>query len=234
VDLAPDDISLLLMDPSSSWLARLRTLAGGTLRHLEAGQVLLREGERPTCLWAIQRGAVTLVSTSPSGRRATLAVLGRGGVVGEHGMILNDAHGTDPISLPEARALIATVACSIPFPALRTAMAAEPRVAHWVAVAIGRRVSQVQRMLTRTLAMRVPLRLLGVLEDLADAHGRAGPGGVSIGLPLTQELLASMVGATRESVNRAARELERRGLVRRVGTGYVVASSPAVWGGGRP
>jgi CRP/FNR family transcriptional regulator, cyclic AMP receptor protein len=234
VDLAPDDISLLLADPSPSWLARLRTLAGGTLRRLEAGQLLLREGERPTCLWAIQRGAVTLVSTTPSGRRATVAVLGRGGVVGEHGMILNDVYGADPSSLPEARALIATVACSIPFPALRTAMATEPHVARWVTIAVGRRASQVQRTLARTLAVRVPLRLLGVLEDLAAAHGRAGPGGVSIGLPLTQELLASMVGATRESVNRAVAELERRGLVRRVGTGYVVAPSPAVSGGGRP
>jgi CRP/FNR family cyclic AMP-dependent transcriptional regulator len=233
VDLAPDHIPLPLPDPSPSWLARLRVLAGGTLRHLEAGQVLLREGERPTCLWAIQRGAVTLGSTTPSGRRATMAVLGRGGVVGEHGMILNLVHGRDPISLPEARALIATVACSIPFPALRTAMAADPRVARWVAIAVGRRASQVQRTLARTLAMKVPLRLLGVLEDLAAAHGRAGPSGVGIGLPLTQDLLASMVGATRESVNRAVADLEARGLVRRVGIRYVLASSPAVSGGGR-
>jgi CRP-like cAMP-binding protein len=112
-------------------------------------------------------------------------------------------------------------------------MAADPRVARWVAIAVGRRASQVQRTLARTLAMKVPLRLLGVLEDLAAEHGREGPGGVGIGLPLTQDLLASMVGATRESVNRAVADLERRGLVRRIGIRYVLASSPAVWGGGR-
>jgi CRP-like cAMP-binding protein len=61
-----------------------------------------------------------------------------------------------------------------------------------------------------------------VLEDLAAAHGRTHPGGVTIRLPLTQDLLASMVGATRESVNRAIADLERLGLVRRSGLRYVL------------
>lgn len=235
MDLASDDIPLPLADPSPSWLARLRARTGGTVRRLEAGQVLLREGDRPPCFWAIQRGAVTLASTSPSGRTATMAVLGRGAVLGEQGMSPNAIHvRRDPMALPEARALIATTVCSVPFPALRTAMATDPRLARWVVTAVGRRACQVQRTLARTLAARVPLRLLGVLEDLAAEHGRARSGGVSIGLPLTQDLLASMVGATRESVNRAIGDLERQGFVRRVGLRYVLVRPSALSDGGPP
>lgn len=231
MDLPSDDNPLPLADPPPSWLAQVR--GGGTVLRLGAGQVLVREGERPSCFWVVQRGAVTLVSTAPSGRRATVAVLGRGAALGEQGMSPYVKHlGRDSISLPEARALIASTVCSVSFPALRAAMASDPRVARGVAVAVSRRAFQVQRNLARTLSMRVPARLLGVLEDLAAEHGRAGFGGVSIGLPLTQDLLASMVGATRECVNRSIADLEGYGLVRRVGLRYVLACPSVGWGGG--
>jgi CRP/FNR family cyclic AMP-dependent transcriptional regulator len=234
VDLAPDHNPLPLGDPPPYWLARLRALAGGTMRRLEAGQALMPEGERPSCLWVIHGGAVALASTTSSGRRATVAVLGRGAVLGELGLSPQFIQARpDPTSfLPEARTLIASLACSISFVALRAAMTSDPRVARWVAVAVGRRASQVQRALVRTLAMNVPSRVLGALEDLAAEHGRAGPGEVWIGIPLTQDLLASMVGATRESVNRAIADLEWKGLVRRVGLNYGLPRPSAGSGGG--
>jgi CRP/FNR family cyclic AMP-dependent transcriptional regulator len=228
VDPVPDDIPLLLADPPPFWLARIRSIHGSAFCRLEAGRVLLREGERPARLWVIMNGAVTLVSTTPAGQSATVAVLGRNEVVGEQGLIPSGFHQRDPTPFPEARALIRGVACSIPLPALRTAIAADPLLARWLAIAAARQASRVRRTLARTLVTRVSSRLLGVLEDLASSHGRPVPGGVGIGLPLTQELMASMVGATRESVNRAVADLECRGLVRRVGLRYVLRSpSPA-------
>ncbi len=44
-----------------------------------------------------------------------------------------------------------------------------------------------------------------------------------IDVPVSQESLANMVGATRESVNKALATLTRRGLVTRHGRRYVVA-----------
>lgn len=234
MDLTPD-IPLPLPDPLPSWHARLRVAAGGTIRSLEPGQVLVREGERPSCFWTIQSGAIALAYSTPWGRRATVAVLGRGSVLGEQGLsrraVLADL---DPMSLPEGRALVASTVCSIPLPALRLAMATDRRVARWVVVAVGRRASQVQRTLARTLGMRVPCRLLGVLRDLAADHGRFQAGYVNIRIPLTQDLLASMVGASRESVNRALADLGESGLVRRIGSRYAVALPPAGSEGGSP
>jgi CRP/FNR family cyclic AMP-dependent transcriptional regulator len=66
---------------------------------------------------------------------------------------------------------------------------------------------------------RVEHRLL----DLAQRLGRPAPGGTLIPVRLTQDELASMVGATRESVNRAVRALVARGSLDVRGRGrYVV------------
>jgi CRP/FNR family cyclic AMP-dependent transcriptional regulator len=233
VDLAYTDIPLPLADSTPHWLGRLQAIAGGPQRGLQAGQVLLREGDRPSSFWAIQSGAVSVSSTAPSGWRATVAILGRGDVLGEEGLTPHTRLPRDTLALPEARALIPTTVRSFAYPALRIAMASDPRVARWVAVAVGRRAAQFQCALARTLAMRVGDRLLAVFQDLATRFGRDQLNGVLVPLPLTQDLLASMVGATRETVNRAIADLVREGRVRREGLRYVVPD-PRLGSGGSP
>jgi CRP/FNR family transcriptional regulator, cyclic AMP receptor protein len=215
-------IPLPLVYPPSSWLAHLQRLTGGSVRRLDPGEVLLHQGERSSCLWLLQSGAVALASTAPSGKRATLAVVGPEAVLGEHGLVgpLIDPRQRGPSMLPEAIALIASTVQAIPLSGLRAAMASDPYVAWWLAAAVSWRANQVERALARVLALRVPQRVLGALQDLALEFGHASPGALRIGLPLTQDLLASMAGATRESVNRAIAELEEQGLVRRMGPSY--------------
>lgn len=229
MDLVPDGIPLPLVYPPPSWLAHLHRLTGGTLRRLGPGEVVLHEGERSSCLWVLLSGAVTLASTTPSGKRATLAVLGPGAVLGEHGLVgpLIDPRQRGPTLLPEACALIASTVQAIPLSGLPAAMASDPYVAWWLAAAVSWRAVQVERALARVLALRVPQRVWGVLQDLAMEHGHAIPGGLRIGLPLTQDLLASMAGATRESVNRVIAELKGQGLVRRTGLRYELTCPPA-------
>jgi CRP/FNR family transcriptional regulator len=52
------------------------------------------------------------------------------------------------------------------------------------------------------------------VAQLAQLHGVVEPGGVRIDLALTQSDLASLVGTTRESVNKAMGVFRRQGLVR--------------------
>jgi CRP-like cAMP-binding protein len=222
MDLAPDAIPLPLVYPPSSWLDHFHGHAGGLVHRLDPGKILLHEGERSSCLWVLQSGAVTLATTAPSGRRATLAVLGPGAVLGEHGLVgpLIDPRQRGRTMLPEISALIASTVQAIPLSRLHSLMATDPYVACWLAAAMSWRAVQVERALARVLAFRVPQRVFGALQDLALELGEATPGSVRIGLPITQDLLASMAGATRESVNRAIAELEERGLVRRMGLRY--------------
>jgi CRP/FNR family transcriptional regulator, cyclic AMP receptor protein len=70
-------------------------------------------------------------------------------------------------------------------------------------------------------------RVLLVLWHFADRWGRVTPDGVLVPVPLTHELLAAAVGATRPTVSTAAGELVRRGLVARgPGATWVLRGDP--------
>jgi hypothetical protein len=67
---------------------------------------------------------------------------------------------------------------------------------------------------------RVETRLLVQFWYLAERWGRVGREGVTITLPLTHELLAKLVGATRPSVTTALGHLAARGLLTRDGDAW--------------
>lgn len=79
---------------------------------------------------------------------------------------------------------------------------------------------------------RVDLRVLATLWQQAERFGRVRPDGVAVGLPLTHQLLAELVGARRPSVTIALGQLEASGQVSRAeaGLGYVLHDRPAELG----
>jgi hypothetical protein len=69
-------------------------------------------------------------------------------------------------------------------------------------------------------------RVFGKLLQLAGVFGRAVPGGVRVDFPLTQQLLADMVGSARETVSLALSDLARDGLLLRQHGRYVLKIEP--------
>jgi CRP-like cAMP-binding protein len=68
-------------------------------------------------------------------------------------------------------------------------------------------------------------RIRGKLIQLARTHGKVQADGVLVDLPLTHELLADMVGSTRETVTRSLARLGQEGLIRQVRGRYLVVAS---------
>ena len=60
----------------------------------------------------------------------------------------------------------------------------------------------------------VPGRVAKALLDLADRFGRPATDGILVAHELTQEELAQLVGASRETVNKALAEFVQRGWIR--------------------
>jgi CRP-like cAMP-binding protein len=69
-------------------------------------------------------------------------------------------------------------------------------------------------------------RLLQKLVQLARTYGKVGTDGLLLDLPLTHELLAEMVGSTRETVTRSLARLAQEGLIRHERGRYLVAVPP--------
>jgi CRP-like cAMP-binding protein len=75
-------------------------------------------------------------------------------------------------------------------------------------------------------SLRPADRVQHKLLQLARTYGQVGAGGVSLDLPLTHELLADMVGSTRETVTRTLSQLAREGLVRHERGRFQLAALP--------
>jgi CRP/FNR family transcriptional regulator, cyclic AMP receptor protein len=175
-------------------------------------------------------GLVALTSTSDGGQQATLALIGPGGALGQEsvlpttGVLESSPFGPADLETPQVDA-VAFVPCTtlaLPASELRGAFDRDPLIAAWLAASLGQRVRALERGLIRSLSFPVRERVLDVLLELAGTYGARRPWGVIVELPLSQDDIAALVGATRESVNRALRQLEISGAVCRVDRAYAV------------
>jgi CRP-like cAMP-binding protein len=149
---------------------------------LRTGGVLVTQGARCPGAWTVETGVLYVETVDVDGRRLILDVLGPGDLAG-------GAEG--PVSPLTVRAVRPS----------RLRPCGD-------AVAWRRRAAHDARAARAALSMAyddVPTRVEARLGDLAARFGRPVPGGVAIGLPVPQDDLAAMTGATRESVNRAVR-----------------------------
>lgn len=124
------------------------------------------------------------------GRRFALDVLGRGDLVGGLPGWVAEA---------SVRALVTCWLAPAGPAALRDGRA--------------RRARRATRVACSLAWDRIPDRVAIRLDDLAERFGRPVPGGLSVRLPLRQEDIAGLTGATRESVNRALVQLTASGRV---------------------
>jgi CRP/FNR family transcriptional regulator, cyclic AMP receptor protein len=201
--------------------AALRAAPGCVTTSLVAGAVLAeRDGEGPWRL--VEAGAVALCCTSTAGRRCVLRVAGPGD------LLPGDLEGPgEPGRALESRALVSSTLRVIPSVVIERMIFDDEAVAWWVCSKLRRHLAQLERDLEASLTLSVHGRVERALAKLAVSHGQAVDGGTRITVPLSQDTLASIVGATRESVNRSLRMLMAQGAVRRSRGWYVVSDGRA-------
>jgi CRP-like cAMP-binding protein len=189
----------------------------------------LRAGERCSMssdrVGILIRGALLVTARSVSDEAAYVDILGPGDAFGDEAF-LDEPRSSEV----ERTALVAVRAVSVEASELWAAAGDRPDVARLVALCLARNGARLRRRVAVLRSLAVSERLAVTLGDLAHAHGLERGGEVRIALPLTQDLLAVLIGCSRESVNRASRELSAAGVVRRSGGTYVVAGASS----GRP
>jgi CRP/FNR family cyclic AMP-dependent transcriptional regulator len=190
------------------------------------GQRIATQGEEPECLYLVREGVVKLASTSTHGREAVLGLVGPGGVFGERALLQwpappgGQATGAGP---PAATALTRCAVSVVPLLAMRDGIELNA-----ILEAMAARLSETSGALERLLHHEALPRLAGVLADLAERFGTTKGHGIEIRVPLAQHDLASMVGASRETVNRSLAALRAMGWVDRVGSRLLVEDLEAL------
>ena len=187
-------------------------------RRYRKGSVLFVQGETGERCFVIVSGTVKISAYHPDGREAVLAVLGPGDVFGELALFGQcRAFGRRDGARGRRAALIDAQSLND-----GDRRAPGDRRSRCCMCSASGCVSRTKPSRT-SRSSTSPAASPGRLADLADAHGVEAAEGTLIDIALSQESLAQMVGATRESVNKALALLKRRGLVARTGKRYIVS-----------
>lgn len=176
-------------------------------RTMAAGSVLFTTGEACRGLYIIDRGRVRIYRISAEGREQVLHIEGPGRPVAELPLFDGGVYPASAVTVEESRLLF------LPRGDFEQSYRTNPDVADAIIRALGRRLRHLVHV-TETLAFRdVAARLAMLLAGYADSAGRETPAGIELTLDRTQEEIALEIGAARESVSRALKQLHKRGLV---------------------
>jgi CRP/FNR family transcriptional regulator len=175
---------------------------------LTRGSVLFREGERGDRLYVVLDGKIKLGITSTDGRENLLAILGPAEMFGELSLF-------DPgPRTATATALTDTTLAGLGHADLEPWLTGRPEVASALLQALARRLRRTNEAMADLVFSDVPGRVAKALLDLGERFGRTGPDGLQVTHDLTQEELAQLVGASRETVNKALADFAQRGWLR--------------------
>jgi CRP/FNR family cyclic AMP-dependent transcriptional regulator len=183
---------------------------------LGRGDVLFREGEPGDRLYVIAQGKIKLGRRSSDGRENLLSILGPGEMFGELSLFDPGPRTATASSVSDA------VVYELRHQALVQWINAHPRVATTLLGALARRLRRTNETLADLVFSDVPGRVAKALLDLSTRFGETNDEGVRVAHDLTQEELAQLVGASRETVNKALADFATRGWVRREGRAVVL------------
>jgi CRP-like cAMP-binding protein len=172
------------------------------------GDVLFHEGQLGDRMYIITGGKVKLGHTAPDGRESILAILGPGELLGELSLFDPGPRTATAIALTDLTAL------GLGHAALRPWLTGRPEVAESLLQALARRLRRTNEALADLVFSDVPGRVAKALLELGDKFGQQMPDGVHVTHDMTQEELAQLVGASRETVNKALADFATRGWIR--------------------
>ncbi|MEZ5118039.1 MAG: Crp/Fnr family transcriptional regulator [Candidatus Nanopelagicales bacterium] len=182
--------------------------ASMTERRIDKGTIIFTEGEPGDRMYVITDGKVKLGHTSADGRESLLAVLGPGEIFGELSLF-------DPgPRTATATALTDVVVRGLGHEALRPWLTGRPEVAEALLAALARRLRRTNDAMADLVFSDVPGRVAKALLDLGDKFGAVTPEGLLVTHDMTQEELAQLVGASRETVNKALADFVQRGWIK--------------------
>lgn len=201
----------LLQDVSLEALAQLSQSVRRRTYH--RGEVIFHQGDPGDTLHLVRNGRVKVVLPAETGDEAVLAILGPGDCFGELALLDGGPRSASVVAMEQVETLVLGRQDFLTF--FRSNMEAAVRLI----VNLARIIRRSNEEVADLAFLDLPGRLAKKLLDLAEAHGQPldGGKGIEITVPLTQEELAGMIGATRPSVNKVLGLYEDQGAIQRRG-----------------
>src|SRR6266571_1893794 len=181
--------------------------AGVVEVELARGDRLFDEGDDGDRLYVVLDGKIKLTRAAADGRENLTSVLGPGEMFGELSLFDPRPRTMGAVAVTDARL------AALAHDELRSWLADRPDVAMHLLRALVRRLRRTNDVLSDLVFTDVPGRVAKALLDLAQRFGTQEEGGLQVNHDQTQEELAQLVGASRETVNKALADFVARGWI---------------------
>lgn len=188
-------------------------------RRVPRGQVIFQKGDEGSAMMAVLRGRVRISAVSAEGREVMLNVINPGEVFGEIALLDGNPRSADATAIEATDLLVVERRQFLPY--LKSNEDLYPRL---LAVLCAR-LRQTSSALEDLALFALPTRLARVLLNLARDYGRPMPGGTRIEFKLSQRDLSTLVGASRETVNKQLGQWREAGVLGMDG-GWLVVVKP--------
>jgi len=175
---------------------------------LVRGQVLFKQGDQGDALYVVTSGKMKLGRTSSDGRENLLAVLGPGQMFGELSIFDPGPRSSTAAAITDSTLL------ALGRPELHSWLLGRPAVAESLLRQLAHRLRQANEAMADLVFSDVPGRVAKALLELSRRFGHTETDGLHVHHDLTQEELAQLVGASRETVNKALADFAARGWIR--------------------
>lgn len=197
----------LFADLSAAELAGLAALMRP--RSYARDEVIYLRGDPGTAFYVIASGRVKIALTSPDGKELILRRLGAGEFHGELALLDDEPRSADAIASEPSVLLV------LQRDAFRQFLADHPAVPTKLLATVSSYLRRNAELIQDATFLDVPARLARILLELAGGDGtdELPAAGTVIPDRMKQAELASLVGATRESVNKWLGSFERQGLI---------------------
>ncbi|MGE3239501.1 MAG: Crp/Fnr family transcriptional regulator [Pirellulales bacterium] len=178
------------------------------IRRFPKGATIYLPSDAGSGVFLLADGRVKLCSITPDGKQAILAFIEPGELFGELA-ILGESEREE-----HAEAMAASTLVLLPGDALERLMNESAALALGVTKLIGLRRKRIERRLKSLLFRSNRDRLIHLLLDLSGQYGKQDKDGILLAIPLSHQDLASIIGATRETVTTLLGELQLERLLK--------------------
>ncbi|AHG90472.1 cyclic nucleotide-binding protein [Gemmatirosa kalamazoonensis] len=165
------------------------------------GALIVRQGDPGDALYVLRSGSVKVAIVGDDGREVILDTLGQGAHFGELALIDGRPRSAHVVAVDPAVLLV------LRREDFRREVERQTRVAWALLEELSRRLRDADEKITALVLLDVPGRVARLLLD------RATGTPPTIERAPTHETMAQMIGASRETVSRAMRELQDAGLI---------------------
>lgn len=180
------------------------------------GSILFKEGDDGEHLYVIVDGKLKLGTSSGDGRENLLSILGPGEMFGELSLFDPGPRTSTATAVTDAKLLSLSHEKVIPW------LKQNPEVSLQLLTRLSQRLRRTNEAVGDLVFSDVPGRVAKALIDLGDRFGKTTPEGLLVNHDLTQEELAQLVGASRETVNKALADFAGRGWLKLDGRSVLI------------